>query len=105
MANNQIKAIEILLEHPIYQHFLGPVYDRNNQTCHFDKINYGVLSGGERAAISWAFAIWEDKQPPKQDYQDWPGYLMRDPFEGFGVMQTDLQQIILRAFAYRWGFK
>lgn len=105
--SRQTQAIEILLQHPLFERLLGPVYNAERETCQFHLIHYGVLSGGERAAISWAWAIWEDRQVPKReadpDWKEWPGYLMRDPFEGFGVMDTALQILVLRAFARRHG--
>lgn len=103
--SKQIEAIEILLGHPLFKRFLGPVFDAQLENLHLDRINYGVLSGGEKAAISWAWVIWMDKQAPKskKDWQEWPGYQLRDPFEGFGVMDETLQEIVLRAYIHRWS--
>lgn len=105
--SKQTEAIEILLTDSLYARILGPAFNRERETLHFDQIDYGVLSGGERAAISWAFAIWEDKQSPKleKDWQEWPGYEMRDPFSSFGVMDFFRQKVVLRAFAHRWGVR
>lgn len=104
--SRQVEALKMLLTDELFQRLLGPVFDAKGEMCHFDRIPYGVLSGGERAAISWAYAIWEDRRPPTResdtDWKEWPGYLMRDPFEGFGVMDWTRQQLVLEAYAWRW---
>jgi hypothetical protein len=53
------------------------------------------LSGGQKAAVSWAYAIRTAKLPP----ENW-----RDPFEGFSILDMDMQAFVLRVFAEANGF-
>ena len=98
MANESsyILAMDYLCTHPLIERLVKPYYNRECETVRFRDINYGVLSGGEKAALSWAYGIWTNEMPPK----GW-----RDPFEGFGVMSEDLQKIIIEAMALRNGLR
>jgi len=103
--SKQIEAVELLMSHPMGERLLKPAFNRERETLKFSDISYGALSGGEKVFVSWAWVIWEDKQVPhpkvEDDWKKWPGYPMRDPFEGFGVMDRELQQLVLTAFALR----
>lgn len=84
---------------------LLPQIDTKRELIHWECLNYGVLSGGEKAAVSWARCVWNDKQVPTTpaEWEEYPGYPMRDPFEGFGIMEPDLHAAVLSALAYWWG--
>ena len=92
-VSRQMQAILMLAEYPLLAPILNPVIDLENESVHFAQIDYGVLSGGGKAAISWAHSIWADEVIPG----------MRDPFDGFGVMNRDLQRLVLMALMHRWS--
>ncbi|OFZ81078.1 MAG: hypothetical protein A2603_05925 [Bdellovibrionales bacterium RIFOXYD1_FULL_55_31] len=92
-VSRQMQAILMLAEYPMLDPILNPVIDLENETVDFSEIDYGVLSGGGKAAISWAHSIWADKVIPG----------LRDPFDGFGVMNRDLQRLVLMALMHRWN--
>ena len=92
-VSRQMQAILMLAEYPLLAPFLKPVIDVENETVDFDQIDYGLLSGGGKAAVSWAHSIWVDKVIPG----------LRDPFDGFGVMNRDLQRLVLMALMHRWS--
>lgn len=97
----QQQALEILLTHPLFARILGPHYKREHGgSIQWHALNYGVLSGGEKGAITWAYAIWCDVSPTSQGEQKY----WRDPFDGFCTLDNGLQDIILRAFAFRHGW-
>lgn len=100
------ESILILLEHPLARHVLGSAFDPKKEELHFERISYGVLSGGEKALVSWAWIIWMGTQPPARDqerlWKEWPGYPMRDAFEGFGTLDDDVTSVVLRAFFHRY---
>lgn len=76
----QQQALEILLTHPLFARILGPHYKREHGgSIQWHALNYGVLSGGEKGAITWAYAIWCDVSPTSQGEQKY----WRDPFDGF----------------------
>jgi hypothetical protein len=83
------------------QHALERLADANSLYGLFDaetspeKWNVRGLSGGERTAASWAYAIRLAKLPPN----GW-----RDPFEGFSILDVQVQAYILRVFAEANGF-
>jgi hypothetical protein len=98
VPSKQEQAILLLLTHPLYERLLKPLCrPRNGNFANgitdifFSQLDYGVLSGGEQGAISWAFAIWRDEVNPE----------MRDPFERFGAMHPKLQQLVLEAMSIR----
>lgn len=104
----QLEAILILANDPRLKPILMPIIDQENETIDWERLSYGVLSGGIKAAVSWAFCIWTDGQVPEEDLQDHktPGPISfandwRDPFEGFGVMDRELQIVVLKALAHR----
>ncbi|CAM6002798.1 unnamed protein product, partial [Sphagnum balticum] len=55
---------------------LKPAIDTERDEIHWDKVDMAGLSGGQRTAVSWAYAIWTDSQVDLAKG-------MRDPFEGF----------------------
>jgi hypothetical protein len=93
----QLEAVLMVANHPTISRIMNPVIDKDRETIRWSEINYPVLSGGERAAISWIWCIWSDAQVPMDT--GW-----RDPFDGFGVLDGNLQALIMKAFAHRWGF-
>ena len=74
--SNAMKAIVMIADHKAMKDVLKPALDVERDEIHWDKIDMGGLSGGQRTAISWAYAIWTDSQID-------PAKGMRDPFEGF----------------------
>jgi hypothetical protein len=92
MMSKQLQAVLMIARHPVMRDVLLPIINQQNETIFWEKLDYGVLSGGMKTAASWARAVWSDELPPKQ----W-----RDPFEGFPVMSRELQRIVLAAVAYR----
>jgi hypothetical protein len=71
----QLEAVLMIAEAvPSVRNRLLAVIDQRNETIYWEDLNYGVLSGGEKAAVSWAYAVWTDAPVP----DGW-----RDPFEGF----------------------
>lgn len=98
----QVEAFLMLAEYPLLKPILIPRLDVKRETVQWHEINYGVLSGGQRTALSWAWCIWNDTGLPS-DWQEYPGYQMRDLFSSFGNMNQDLQCLILKALAHRHG--
>jgi hypothetical protein len=102
----ETESILMLMEHPLAQEILGPVFDPKKENLHFERISYGVLSGGEKALVSWAWALWMGCQPPsakqESDWKEWPGYSMRDAFHGLSVLDDDLTAVVVRAFLHRY---
>lgn len=100
--SNQQAAIEHCLSHPLILRLLGPHYfPANGGMIRWQDLNYGPLSGGEKAAISWVYAIWCDVSPNIPSEQ----ITWRDCFEGFATMQSDLQITLLEAFQIRHEIK
>lgn len=101
--SRQLEAVLMIAEYPSVKPYLMPIVDKEHEQVHWDRLNYGVLSGGLKAAVSWAWCIWTDTQVPRveADWREYPGYPMRDPFEGFVVMDAELQFIVLQALAHR----
>jgi hypothetical protein len=105
----QMEAILIIASDPRLKAILSPIIDQENEEIHWEKLNYGVLSGGIRTAVSWAFCIWTDGQVPRSAYDDnqtLPDPMClengwRDPFEGVGMMDRSLQVLVLKALAHR----
>ena len=92
--SRQMEAVLMIAENPVIRtHFLA-VIDVKREEINWDDFPYGVLSGGQKAAVSWVYAIWTDGPVP----EGW-----RDPFEGFGVMNRDLQGTVIKALMHRWG--
>lgn len=96
--SQQERAILHLLEDSLFAQILRPVCIGRKGSpgitdIFFSRLEYGVLSGGEKTAVSWAYAIWRDEV--NQD-PDW-----RDPFDGFGILSLARQKRILEAMAIR----
>ena len=92
----QLKAILIIAENPKLKKIFDPVIDIDRKMINWDAINYSSLSGGEKTAVSWAYSIWTDSQPPNEK-----GF--RDLFEDFASLDREIQQAILTALAFRHG--
>ena len=90
--SNAMKAILMIAEHKVMKDVLKPALDIERDEIHWDKIDRGGLSGGQRTAVSWAYAIWTDSQIDLSKG-------MRDPFEGFRSLDRDLQFKIIGALA------
>ena len=90
--SSHVKAMIVLLEHPLFERLLKPILVLERASVEWDCLSYGELSGGEKAALSWAYGIWTGGPVPK----GW-----RDPFEGFGVMDAQLQRTIMNAMFTR----
>ena len=90
--SNQLRAVLLIAEHPAISHVMLPLIAIAREDIDWRSLNYGVLSGGQKAAVSWLYSIWTDGPVPK----GW-----RDPFEGFGVMDRKLQLLVLQALATR----
>ena len=87
-----MKAVMMIADHPAMKDVLKPALDIERDEVHWDKIAVGGLSGGQRTAIAWAYAIWTDSQIDLSNG-------MRDPFEGFRSLDRDLQFKIIGALA------
>jgi hypothetical protein len=85
-------ALHRLAEHPRFMGFLDGLAHRRTTP---ENWNTGGLSGGQKAAVSWAYAIRQAKLPPEN---------FRDPFEGFSVLDMDMQAFVLRVLAEANGF-
>ena len=90
----QMKAVMMIADAPSLKENLGAVIDTVEETIHWDELDYHSLSGGQQTAISWAYLIWTDRQASTE-------LKFRDPFEGFGSLSRELQQVILTAYAFR----
>ncbi len=104
--SNQMKALMMLANHPRLEHILAPAIDVKREEFHWRKINYGVLSGGQKVALSWAYCIWEDKQIPEWNESDAKEKFalrdgVRDPIAAFGVLDRELQVLMLQALLVR----
>lgn len=101
----QMEALLMIANHPILKPSLLHRINIERETVDWEGVSDGK-SGGEKAALSWAWCIWNDRQIPEhksEDYLASKEQFWRDPFEGFGVMNIDLQIAILKALAYRWN--
>lgn len=85
-------ALERLAEHRSFMSFLDVLATSKSAP---ENWNTKGLSGGQKAAVSWAYSIRSTKLPP----ETW-----RDPFEGFSVLDLDMQSFLLRVFAEANGF-
>jgi hypothetical protein len=79
-----MKAVLMIAEHPAMKDILKPVMDTERDEIRWKDIEIGVLSGGQRTALAWAYAVWTGSQVDAASG-------MRDPFEGFRSMDRDLQ--------------
>ena len=102
----QMQAALHIANYRSIKDFALPAINVEQEEIHFDKMNYGVLSGGQKSAISWLWCVWKDQQVPETDDGD-PEFTfnlaagVRDPFAGFGNLDRELQTIILEAIAIR----
>ena len=94
----QERAILHLLQDDLFDRLLRPVcapregdFSKGITDIFFARIEAGVLSGGEQAALAWAAVIWKDSVVKA----------FRDPFEGFSVINPRRQALILEAFRIR----
>jgi hypothetical protein len=106
--SKQMEALLMLANYRSIKDILMPIVDPEKEEIHWDRLEYGVLSGGQKAAISWAWCIWNDRQTPVENKHDDPNYCIfdgkpRDPFEGFGVMDRELQALIAKALLHRYS--
>jgi len=85
-------ALDRLAEHPSLMDFLDVL--ATGRAAPKDWNTRG-LSGGQKAAVSWAYAIRAAKLPPET---------FRDPFEGFSILDLEMQAFILRVLAEANGF-
>lgn len=100
----QMEAFLMIAKNPVIWSIMEPIIDLKNESVFFDRLSVGVLSGGQKAAVSWCWCIWNDRQIPEQKSEDWRASKeegWRDPLEGFGVMNRELQIAVLNALAHR----
>ena len=97
--SSNMKAVLIIAEHKELGKILTPLLNIERDEIDWERLNKyeGTLSGGFRAAISWAVCLFCDEVPP----EDW-GY--RDPFGSFGAMDRELQALVMKALALRHGY-
>lgn len=93
--SRQMDAVLIIARHVTMASVLLPAI--HDDEIEWDAIQYEQLSAAQKIAVSWAYAIWRDSFTDNER-----GY--RDPFSDFDVLDDDLKQVILQAFAYRHGF-
>lgn len=91
--SRQMQALLIIAGQSAVADILLPLLDIAHDDVCWDVLDYKVLSGGQKAALSWAWVIWHDRVNPK-----W-----RDPFDGFGIMGASLQEAVLDALKCRHG--
>lgn len=102
----QMEALLMIAKNPVVSRILMPAINIESEEVRWEAVSVGGLSGGEKAAISWAWCVWNDRQIPEMKSEDYTASreeFWRDPFEGFGTMNRDLQTTILAALAHRWG--
>jgi hypothetical protein len=92
--SKQLEAVLMIAHHGVIREHFLPYIDLKREEIRWDEFPYGVLSGGQKAAVSWAYSVWTDGPVP----EGW-----RDPFEGFGVMSRELQVLVLNAMLHRWS--
>jgi hypothetical protein len=92
--SNEMKAVLMIAEHPAMKDILMPAIDIDRDEIRWDRIDMPGLSGGQRTALSWAYAIWTGSQID-------PSTGMRDPFDGFRSMDRSLQVSVIGALAVR----
>ena len=87
-----LRALLIIANHPVVQNILMPLIDQKNEQFYWHDLNYGVLSSGEKVAVSWALSLWSDEVLPA----DWTNSIL-----GFGIMSSSLQTAVLKAIEVR----
>ena len=85
-------ALDRLAEHPSFMSFLDGL--AHGQATP-ENWSMPGLSGGQKTAVSWAYAIRTGSLPPEK---------FCDPFEGFSTLDMDMQAFVLRVFAEANGF-
>lgn len=96
-TSSNMKAVLVLAKHKNLGQVLNPSLNIERDSINWESLGYGGQSGGVQTALSWAYCLFCDELPPK----DW-GF--RDPFDGFGNLDRDIQVLILQAMATRHGF-
>jgi len=66
--------------------------DLKDQTVQWEQLFRLPLTDGHRAAIGWAYSIWNQAPHPTCN-----------PFETASSMDSELKKAVLRALALRWG--
>jgi hypothetical protein len=103
----QLEAVLMIASHPLLRERLLPRIDLAKERIDWDGAAAG-LSGGEKALLSWAWCLWNDRQIPEvRDGDEDRGASLeafwRDPFQGFNVMDRELQLLVVRALLHRQG--
>lgn len=109
--SKQMEALLMIAKHPLMKPIMMPHIRIDTEDADFNAMVRG-RSGGEKAVLAWAWALWKDEQVPASNegeadfiFHKGDGGSARDPFSGFGAMDTELQLLCLTAFAHRWGLK
>lgn len=92
-----MKAVLVLAQHKYFGPIIKPALDVERDSVDWTALGYGGQSGGTQTLISWCYCLFCDELPPKE----W-GY--RDPFEGFGSLDRDIQVLLFQAQAALHGF-
>ncbi len=92
-----MKSVLVLAQHKNLGLILKPALNIERDSINWESLGYGGQSGGVQTALSWAYCLFCDELPPK----DWN---YRDPFDGFGNLDRDIQVLIFQAMAIRQGF-
>lgn len=95
--SSNMKAVLVLAQHKNLGLTLKPALNIERDSISWESLGYGGQSGGVQTALSWAYCLFCDELPPK----DWN---YRDPFDGFGNLDRDIQVLIFQAMAIRQGF-
>jgi hypothetical protein len=86
---NEMKAIlGIINSNKQLKYLLLPYVDIEKEHFYIDKLNVGVLSSGEQAAIAWAKAFWDRKTDVK----------MKDLMESFSALTQSTKKAVIAAF-------
>jgi hypothetical protein len=89
----RLNALYRLAEYPKSMHLIDPYVEKKVPPNQWKSVG---LSGGQKTVLSWAYAIRMGKMPAKEGW--------RDPFDGFSIMDEDMQIVLLKALAEANGF-
>ena len=95
--SGNMRAVLIICENPRIGARVKPYLNIERDTMDWEglmAVNKGA-DGGLKTALSWMYCLWCDNLPPKS-------FKLRDPFDGFGSLDRDVQLLIIKAMASRY---
>lgn len=96
-ASSNMKPVLIIAQHSELSKILNPLINIDKDEFYFEKLNYHELPASQKAAVSWIFYLFCDCAPAEE-------YRYEDPIENFQYMDQELQVLVLKAIAVRYGF-